>query len=115
MKSNFPPLFKKFGEHIINEIMFGKSKTDIDKQILAFSLSKLKIFVSAVNVLWNEERFTSLRRYVPPSFSFALLAFSPFNVITSPSTSMVICSFVNPGTSATISIRSSKLMMSHFG
>ena len=36
MKSNFPPLFKKFGEHIINEIMFGKSKTDIDKQILAF-------------------------------------------------------------------------------
>jgi DNA polymerase elongation subunit (family B) len=36
MKSNFPPLFKKFGEHIINEIMFGKSKTDIDKQILDF-------------------------------------------------------------------------------
>jgi hypothetical protein len=36
MKSNFPPLFKKFGEHIINEIMFGKSKNDIDKQILAF-------------------------------------------------------------------------------
>jgi hypothetical protein len=36
MKSNFPPLFKKFGEHIINEIMFGKSKNDIDKQILNF-------------------------------------------------------------------------------
>jgi DNA polymerase elongation subunit (family B) len=36
MKSNFPPLFRKFGEHIINEIMFGKSKTDIDKQILDF-------------------------------------------------------------------------------
>jgi len=36
MKSNFPPLFKKFGEHIINEIMFGKPKTDIDKQILDF-------------------------------------------------------------------------------
>ena len=36
MKSNFPPLFKKFGEHIINEIMFGKHKTDIDKQILDF-------------------------------------------------------------------------------
>ena len=28
MKSNFPPLFKKFGEHIINEIMFGKHKTE---------------------------------------------------------------------------------------
>jgi hypothetical protein len=39
MKSNFPPLFKKFGEHIINEIMFGKPKTDIDKQILDFRTS----------------------------------------------------------------------------
>jgi DNA polymerase elongation subunit (family B) len=36
MKSNFPPLFRKFGEHIINEIMFGKPKSDIDKQILDF-------------------------------------------------------------------------------
>jgi len=36
MKSNFPPLFRKFGEHLINEIMFGKPKTDIDKQILDF-------------------------------------------------------------------------------
>ena len=36
MKSNFPPLFKKFGEHIINEIMFGKSKPSIDAQVLDF-------------------------------------------------------------------------------
>lgn len=36
MKSNFPPLFRKFGEHLINEIMFGKPKTDIDKKILDF-------------------------------------------------------------------------------
>jgi phenylpyruvate tautomerase PptA (4-oxalocrotonate tautomerase family) len=36
MKSNFPPLFRKFGEHLINEIMFGKPKIDIDKQILDF-------------------------------------------------------------------------------
>lgn len=36
MKSNFPPLFRKFGEHIINEVMFGKPKSDIDKQILDF-------------------------------------------------------------------------------
>jgi DNA polymerase elongation subunit (family B) len=36
MKSNFPPLFKKFGEHIINEIMFGREKHHIDKQILDF-------------------------------------------------------------------------------
>ena len=39
MKSNFPPLFRKFGEHIINEIMFGKPKADIDKQILDFRTS----------------------------------------------------------------------------
>jgi DNA polymerase elongation subunit (family B) len=39
MKSNFPPLFRKFGEHIINEIMFGKPKADIDKQILDFRAS----------------------------------------------------------------------------
>jgi DNA polymerase elongation subunit (family B) len=36
MKSNFPPLFRQFGEHIINEIMFGKPKSDIDKKILDF-------------------------------------------------------------------------------
>ena len=36
MKSNFPPLFKKFGEHILTEIMFGKAKPDIDKQVLEF-------------------------------------------------------------------------------
>jgi DNA polymerase elongation subunit (family B) len=36
MKSNFPPIFKKFGEHLINEIMFGREKIDIDKQILDF-------------------------------------------------------------------------------
>jgi DNA polymerase elongation subunit (family B) len=36
MKSNFPPLFRQFGEHIINEIMFGKPKEDMDKQILSF-------------------------------------------------------------------------------
>jgi len=39
MKSNFPPLFRKFGEHIINEIMFGKPKSDIDKQVLEFRTS----------------------------------------------------------------------------
>ena len=36
MKSNFPPLFKKFGEHILTEIMFGKAKPEIDKQVLDF-------------------------------------------------------------------------------
>jgi DNA polymerase elongation subunit (family B) len=36
MKSNFPPLFREFGESILNQIMFGKKKQDIDKQILEF-------------------------------------------------------------------------------
>ena len=39
MKSNFPPLFKDFGEHVLKEIMFGKSKESIDKQILDFKNS----------------------------------------------------------------------------
>ena len=36
MKSNFPPLFKKFGEDLIKQIMFGKSKPSIDSQVLDF-------------------------------------------------------------------------------
>ena len=39
MKSNFPPLFRDFGEHILKEIMFGKPKSSIDKQILDFRTS----------------------------------------------------------------------------
>lgn len=44
MKSNFPPLFKQFGENIIKQIMFGKSKDEIDNQILEFkeSLSNIE-------------------------------------------------------------------------
>ena len=43
MKSNFPPLFKEFFESILNKILFGESREEIDKQILDFknSLSKL--------------------------------------------------------------------------
>jgi hypothetical protein len=36
MKSNFPPMFRKFGEQIIQDIMFGKSKKQIDTAILDF-------------------------------------------------------------------------------
>jgi len=36
MKSNFPPLFKKFGENLIKQIIFGKAKPSIDTQILDF-------------------------------------------------------------------------------
>ena len=43
MKSNFPPLFKEFFENILNKILFGGTREEIDKQILDFknSLSTL--------------------------------------------------------------------------
>jgi DNA polymerase elongation subunit (family B) len=36
MKSNFPPLFKEFGENLIKQIMFGKTKKEIDLLISSF-------------------------------------------------------------------------------
>jgi hypothetical protein len=36
MKSNFPDLFRNFGENLIKNILFGKSKTDIDKDVMEF-------------------------------------------------------------------------------
>jgi DNA polymerase elongation subunit (family B) len=36
MKSNFPPYFRKFAKGLIQDIMFGKPKPEIDKQIIAF-------------------------------------------------------------------------------
>jgi len=39
MKSNMPPLYKKFGQNLLTEIMRGKPKADIDKQIIDFKVS----------------------------------------------------------------------------
>lgn len=39
MKSNFPPLFKEFFEKILNKILFGGTREEIDKQILDFKNS----------------------------------------------------------------------------
>jgi len=36
MKSNMTPLYRKFGEEILLDIMYGKSKRDIDKKIIDF-------------------------------------------------------------------------------
>lgn len=36
MKSNFPPLFRNFGENMIKNILFGKEKTEIDKDVMEF-------------------------------------------------------------------------------
>ena len=39
MKSNMPPLYKKFGHTLLTEIMSGKSKPEIDKNIVDFKTS----------------------------------------------------------------------------
>jgi len=39
VKSNFPPYFKNFGEQLIKDILTGKPKTDIDKDVMIFKTS----------------------------------------------------------------------------
>jgi DNA polymerase elongation subunit (family B) len=47
MKSNMPPLYKKFGQSLLKEIMSGKPKSEIDKRIVNFK--------SSLNELpWND-------------------------------------------------------------
>ena len=36
MKSNMTPMYRKFGEELLQQIMFGTPKSDIDKRILDF-------------------------------------------------------------------------------
>ncbi len=36
MKSNMTPMYSKFGEKLIQDIMFGKAKAEIDQQIIDF-------------------------------------------------------------------------------
>jgi len=38
-KSNFPPLFREFFEGILHKILFGETRTNIDKEILTFKES----------------------------------------------------------------------------
>jgi DNA polymerase elongation subunit (family B) len=37
MKSNMTPMYREFGEGLLKEIMFGKSKQEIDKKIIEFN------------------------------------------------------------------------------
>jgi DNA polymerase elongation subunit (family B) len=39
MKSNMNPMYRKFGESILLDIMYGKTKVDIDKKIIDFKKS----------------------------------------------------------------------------
>jgi hypothetical protein len=43
VKSNFPPLFRNFGEELLKNILFGKSKSEIDKYIMDFKQSLVNI------------------------------------------------------------------------
>lgn len=43
MKSNMNPIFKKFGENLIKEILFGKDKGEIDTSIIKFHKSLKKV------------------------------------------------------------------------
>jgi hypothetical protein len=43
MKSNMPPLYKKFGQSLLTEIMSGIPKPEIDKRIINFKASLDKI------------------------------------------------------------------------
>ena len=47
MKSNMPKTYKEFGENLLQDIMFGKDKTDIDKRIVNF-----KNYLNTAD--WNE-------------------------------------------------------------
>jgi DNA polymerase elongation subunit (family B) len=47
MKSNMPKNYKKFGEDLLQDIMFGKPKNEIDKQIINFKKS-------LANINWKE-------------------------------------------------------------
>jgi hypothetical protein len=72
MKSNFPPLFREFGENLIKNILFNKSKQDIDSYIIDFRNS-------LTNIDWNKlmkptglkhlERYTKLSPKVGNIFS----------------------------------------------
>lgn len=43
MKSNMPPLYKKFGQNLLSEIMSGKPKKEIDASIINFKTSLNKL------------------------------------------------------------------------
>jgi DNA polymerase elongation subunit (family B) len=43
MKSNMPPLYKKFGSNLIQDILLGKHKKEIDKNIIDFKTSLNKL------------------------------------------------------------------------
>lgn len=64
MKSNMPVTYKKFGESIIQEIMFGKTREDINKRIVEFK-SFLK--TQSWDVVAKPTGVKQIRKYIKRS------------------------------------------------
>jgi DNA polymerase elongation subunit (family B) len=64
MKSNMPVTYKKFGESIIQEIMFGKTKDDINKRIIDF---KKFLKTQSWDVVAKPTGVKQIRKYIKRS------------------------------------------------
>jgi len=64
MKSNMPVTYKKFGESIIQEIMFGKPKEDINKRIVEF---KKYLKTQSWDVVAKPTGVKQIRKYIKRS------------------------------------------------
>jgi DNA polymerase elongation subunit (family B) len=64
MKSNMPVTYKKFGESIIQEIMFGKNREDINKRIVDF---KKYLKTQSWEVVAKPTGVKQIRKYIKRS------------------------------------------------
>ena len=64
MKSNMPVTYKKFGESIIQEIMFGKTRDDINKRIVEF---KKYLKTQSWEVVAKPTGVKQIRKYIKRS------------------------------------------------
>jgi DNA polymerase elongation subunit (family B) len=64
MKSNMPVTYKKFGESIIQEIMFGKTREDINKRIVEF---KKFLKTQSWDVVAKPTGVKQIRKYIKRS------------------------------------------------
>ena len=82
MKSNFPPLFKKFFNEILNKILFGATRNEIDQEILEF---KNSLDTLPLELLGKPTGVKDIKKYVerPPgagNIFTALKTGAPVNV-----------------------------------
>jgi DNA polymerase elongation subunit (family B) len=82
MKSNFPPLFKNFFNEILNKILFGATRNEIDKEILEFKTNLKEL---PIELLSKPTGVKNLKIYIerPPSAGNIFTTFkdkAPVNV-----------------------------------